>query len=126
MTTPTPINQVYFRMFHTYYTDDVEHNNTCLTSPLNDANLNCRPKPLYNKVVTGGNDPTITANGQYSQMVNGSSYLRLTVQAAIAAGFLNPDGSANLNRNGNGNGNGNGNDNGSSTTGNTVACPVYK
>ena len=115
----TNANQVYFRMFHTYYTDDVEHNNICLTSPINDSNLNCRPKPLYNKVVTGGNDPTITANGQFSQMVNGSSYLRLTVQAAIAAGFLNPDGTANNKGNGS-------TATGTAGGGNTVACPVYK
>jgi len=114
MTTPTPTNQVYFRMFHTDYTNDFEHNNTCLTSPINNTNLNCRPKVLYKKVATGGNDPTISANGQYSQMVNGSSYLRLTVPAAIAAGFLNPDGTANFNK-------------GSGSGANTnIQCPVYK
>jgi hypothetical protein len=119
MTTPTPTtntNQVYFRMFHTNYINDFEHNNLCLTSPINDSNLNCQPKILYKKVATGGNDPTISANGQYSQMVNGSSYLRLTVPAAIAAGFLNPDGSANFNR---GSGAGSG-------TNTNIQCPVYK
>jgi hypothetical protein len=114
MTTPNA-NQVYFRMFHTDYTNDFEHNNICLTSPINNSNLNCRPKVLYTKVATGGNDPTITANGQYSQMVNRSSYLRLTIPAAIAAGFLNPNGTPNLNRNRNTN-----------TNGKTIACPVYK
>ena len=104
-------------MFHTSYTDDVEHNNHCLTSPINDSNLKCMPKVVYEKVATGGNDPHITAKGRYSQMVNQSGYLRLTVAAAIAAGFLKPDGSANSNGGGCGGGGGNNN---------LVQCPIYR
>jgi hypothetical protein len=89
-------NQLYFRMFHTEYTDAVENNNKCLTSPINDGNLYCRPRALYNPFVTGGNDPTKTTKSKYAETVGTSNYLSLTVAAAVAAGFLKPDGTANV------------------------------
>ena len=124
MGTPTQ-SQVYFRMFHTNY-NDVFENNPCLTSPINDRGLKCMPKVEYRKMVTGGNDPSITSKTRYSQVIQTSSYcyLRMTVAAAIAAGLLNPDGSLNVNRSGN-----------SGSSGNTAVengmnkslqCPMYK
>jgi len=72
---------------------------------------------MYSKVVTAGNDPTITTSGRYSQVVNGSSkcYRRIIVAQAIADGILNPDGSANFNNKGS-----------SSVTNTNIQCPVYK
>jgi hypothetical protein len=86
MTTLTP-SQVNFRMFHTYYIDDVKHNDAC-----------CKSKVLYNKVITAGNDPTITTNRRFSQVVNRSSkcYKRIPIAQAIADGKSNKKSNTNI------------------------------
>lgn len=89
MTSPQNNNQLLFKMFHTNYINDVKRNTPCP----------CGPKAAYLPVVTGGNDPKISASARYSQMVNSSSYITISVAAAIAAGILNADGTINTNYN---------------------------
>jgi hypothetical protein len=91
MTTPQNNNQLLFKMFRTNYINDVKRKPECP----------CGPKAAYLPVVTGGNDPSISASARYSQMVNSARYTTISVAAAIAAGILNADGTLNTNNRGN-------------------------